>query len=106
MDQTDSFKNRCRSKLDIITQQQLYSNLKCIDLIVFGERDPVTNGIVEHIAFEEAFSSENCLSAPAIVGAAPLTKKYPYSKQVWQEFGDSNDERNAMAFVTNEANQI
>ena len=73
-------------------------------LLVFGGEDPDTKLILPS-AFEIGFERNECLSAWAKIGAAPLTRKCLNDPKVSRAIGEGDDEYGVLLRSIQEANE-
>ncbi|KAL7532024.1 hypothetical protein ACHAWF_009676 [Thalassiosira exigua] len=108
------FKTQFRKNLDLIVQARIAAGISVslapwlVGLVVFGGTDPKTklNIPIEDGAFERGFSVAACLRAWEKVGAAPLTMKCLFDKQVRRQVGDAKDTINQLMRMLDEANRL
>ena len=91
------FKSQFRKNLELLVEGCVEKEMsvkvpQCkLCLLVFGGEDPNTKLILP-LAFEIGFGRNECLSAWAKIGAAPLTRKCLKDPKVSRAIGEGDDE--------------
>ena len=104
------FKTQFRKNLELLVDKCVEKEMSVkvpqykLCLLVFGGEDPDTK-LVLPSAFDKGFGRNECLSAWAKVGAAPLTRKCLKDPKVSRAIGECDDEYGVLLRSIQEANE-